>query len=157
MFVQVVHFSESVTAPSFKLVGRWQFHAPQTLASRVKEHAHLLTLTMFIDISDQGGLVHIGRLWNQVRSKLPHVRFPRFGKRRMVLLNMHPDLVVDAVGLPGDTPSDMPLVLSTISSVMDKTGVRWCLVGDILLTYYYVPKIMGVRANSYYIRRIISL
>ena len=63
----------------------------------------------------------------------------------MVLLNMHPDLVVDAIGLPGDAPSDIPLVLSTISSILDKTGVRWCLVGDILLLHYNVPKIMGVR------------
>ena len=65
----------------------------------------------------------------------------------MVLLNMPPDLVVDAFGLPGDVPSDMPRVLSTISCIMDKTGVRWCLVGDILLIYYNVPKIMVVRAN----------
>ena len=65
----------------------------------------------------------------------------------MVLLDMPPDLVVDAFGLPGDVSSDMPLVLSTISSIMDKIGVRWCLVGDILLIHYNVPKIMGVRAN----------
>ena len=58
-----------------------------------------------------------------------------------------PDLVVDAFGLPGDAPSDMPRVLSTVSCVMDKTGVRWCLVGDTLLIHYNVPKIMGVRAN----------
>jgi hypothetical protein len=58
----------------------------------------------------------------------------------MVLLNIPPYLVVDAFGLPGDAPSDMPLVLSTISCIMEKTGVRWCLVGDILLIYYNVPR-----------------
>ena len=66
----------------------------------------------------------------------------------MVLLKLPPDLAADAFGLPGDVPSDMPLVLSTISSIMDKTGVRWCLVGDILLIYYHVPKMMVVGANS---------
>jgi hypothetical protein len=112
---------------------------------------------MIIDINERDSLVHIGRLWNQVRLKLHHVRLPRFGKRRMVLLNMPPDLIVDAIGLPGDAPSDMPLVLSTISSIMNKTGVRWCLVGDILLIHYSVPKIMGVRANFYCIREIILI
>ena len=63
---------------------------------------------------------------------------------------MPPDLVVDAFGLPGDAPSDMPRVLSTISCIMDKTGIRWCLVGDILLIYYKVPKIMAVRTNLLY-------
>ncbi|KIM35677.1 hypothetical protein M413DRAFT_449627 [Hebeloma cylindrosporum] len=82
------------------------------------------------------GLVHIGRLWNRFLSKLQ-------SRRRVVLLDMHPDLVVDANGLPGDEPSDMPRVLPIISSIMDKTGVLWCLVGDILLSYYRVPKIMG--------------
>ena len=65
----------------------------------------------------------------------------------MVVLKLPPDLAVDSFGLPGDAPSDMPRVLTTISSIMDKTGVRWCLVGDILLTYYNVPKIMAVRTN----------
>jgi hypothetical protein len=60
---------------------------------------------------------------------------------------MPPDLVVDAFGLPGDAPSDMPRVLSTISCFMDKTRIRWCLVADILLIHYNVPKIMGVRTN----------
>ena len=63
---------------------------------------------------------------------------------------MPPDLVVDAFGLPGDAPSDMPRVLSTISCIMDKTGIRWCLVGDILLIHYNVPKIMAVRTNLLY-------
>lgn len=110
---------------------------------------HLLTLIIYIDINENHGLVvDIGRLWNQLLLRLHHVRFPRFGRRRrMVVLKMPPDLVVDAFGLPGDAPSDIPHVLLTISSIMDKTGVRWCLVGDILLIYYNVPKIMGVRAN----------
>ena len=46
----------------------------------------------------------------------------------MVLLNMPPDLVVDAFGLPGDVPSDMPRVLSTISCIMVKlefVGASW--------------------------------
>jgi hypothetical protein len=60
---------------------------------------------------------------------------------------MPPDLVVHAFGLPGDAPSDMPRVLSNI---MDKTGNRWCLLGDILLIYYNVPKIMAVRTNLLY-------
>jgi hypothetical protein len=65
----------------------------------------------------------------------------------MVLLNMPPNLVVDAFGLPGDAPSDMPHILSTISCILDKTGIRRCLVSDILLIPYNVPKIMAVRAN----------
>lgn len=31
-----------------------------------------------------------------------------------------------------------------------KTGIRWCLVGDILLIHYNVPKIMGARTNLLY-------
>ena len=62
-------------------------------------------------------------------------------------MTLRPDLAVDVFGLPGDVPTDIPFVLATISSIMDKTGVRWCLVGDILLIHYNVPRIMVVRAN----------
>ena len=64
---------------------------------------------------------------------------------------MPPYLVADVFGQPGDAPSDIPRVLSTISCIMDKTGIRWCLVGDILLIYYNAPKIMAVRTNLLYL------
>ena len=63
---------------------------------------------------------------------------------------MPPDLVVDAFGQPGDAPSDISRVLSTISCIMDKTGIPWCLAGDILLIYYNAPKTMAVRTNLLY-------
>jgi hypothetical protein len=55
-----------------------------------------------------------------------------------------PDIVTDVYGLPGDSPGNVSTVLSTISHLMDEIGVCWCMVGDILLAHYSVPKIMGV-------------
>ena len=57
---------------------------------------------------------------------------------------MPPDIVTDVYGLPGDSPGDVSTVLPTISRLMDEIGVRWCVVGDILLAHYGVPKITGV-------------
>ena len=62
----------------------------------------------------------------------------------MEVLHLSPEIVVDVRGLPGDAPSDVPQVLSTISLLMKKTGVCWCVVGDVLLAYYCVPQITGV-------------
>jgi len=55
-----------------------------------------------------------------------------------------PDIVTDVYGLPRDSPGDVSTVLPTISCLMDEIGVHWCVVGDILLAHYSIPKIMGV-------------
>jgi hypothetical protein len=60
-------------------------------------------------------------------------------------LQLPPDVTIDVYGLPGDTPSDVSTVLSTITRLMDEVRVHWCVVGDILLAHYGVPKITGVR------------
>ena len=66
-------------------------------------------------------------------------------RHRPQLLRLPPELHVDVYGLPGDLPSDVPMILSTISTLMHENDVRWCATGDLLLAHYCVPKITGVR------------
>ncbi|KAF9456212.1 hypothetical protein BDZ94DRAFT_422035 [Collybia nuda] len=73
-----------------------------------------------------------------------HLRIPIFGRRRRIIkIEVPPDLLVDARGLPGDLPGDVPFVLPITSSALHSEKTRWCIVGDILLEYYGVPKVVG--------------
>jgi hypothetical protein len=62
---------------------------------------------------------------------------------------MSSELIEDVRGLPGDIPSDIPYVLSMISRLMEQRGISWCVLGDVLLTHYRVPKVTGVRIVHY--------
>jgi hypothetical protein len=77
--------------------------------------------------------------------KMPSIqlRFPRFGRRPPQILKMPVELLEDVHGLPGDIPSNVPQVLSMISRLMEDNGIPWCVVGDLLLAHYRVPKITG--------------
>jgi hypothetical protein len=96
-------------------------------------------------IGENSPLVQSKPFWGQILTRLPHLPSFCLGRRRPQLFHLPPDLSVDVHGLPGDAPSDVPAVLSTISRLMDEVGVRWCIVGDLLLAHYCVPKITGVR------------
>ncbi len=66
-------------------------------------------------------------------------------RRRPVLIS--PESSVDVQGLPGDSPSDIPAVLSRVSRLLESAGVAWCVMGDLLLAHYLVPQVTGVRIN----------
>jgi hypothetical protein len=83
--------------------------------------------------------------WNKF---IAHFRFPCFGPSPFEVLQLPSDLHVDVHhGLPGDIPCDFTSVFSTITSVMDKVGVPWCVVGDVLLAHYRVPKVTAASAT----------
>jgi len=66
----------------------------------------------------------------------------------MQVLQLPTDVREDVYGLPGDLPSDFPRVFSAILYIMNKIEVRWCVVGDILLAHYGVPKITEVSTRG---------
>ncbi|KIJ34642.1 hypothetical protein M422DRAFT_34990 [Sphaerobolus stellatus SS14] len=76
--------------------------------------------------------------WKQVHSRLPGFR--RSSPR---IMDIPPDLYIDANGLPGNVPEDVSKVLKTISGVMEELQVPWFIAGDLLLAYYRVPQITG--------------
>ncbi|KAF8587988.1 hypothetical protein K439DRAFT_1630183 [Ramaria rubella] len=44
---------------------------------------------------------------------------------------------------PGDAPGRPKVILKTVSPILDAGNISWCIVGDVLLEYYGVPKIIG--------------
>jgi len=62
----------------------------------------------------------------------------------MATLHKWSPLRMDVQGLPVDSPSDVPQVLFTLSRLMKSTGVSWCVMGDLLLAHYLVPRVTGV-------------
>jgi len=59
-------------------------------------------------------------------------------------ISVSSEVGVDVQGLPWDSPSDVPQVLSTLSCLMKSTGVSWCVMGDLLLAHYLVPQVTRV-------------
>jgi len=68
----------------------------------------------------------------------------KWSPRRRPIVSVSSEVGVDVQGLPGDSPSDVPQVLSTLSCLMKSTGVSWCVMGDLLLAHYLVPQVTRV-------------
>ena len=49
--------------------------------------------------------------------------------------------------LAGDVRLDIKLILDKVSELFDVNGIRWCVVGDLLLHHYGVPKLLNVRRH----------
>lgn len=76
------------------------------------------------------------------------LRLPILGRQRRITIEIPPNLLVDARGLPGDLPGDVDFVLSKLLPALKYSNIRWCIVGDILLEYYGVPKVVGVNLHN---------
>lgn len=76
---------------------------------------------------------------------LKKISFLGHGKRLPVMMELHPDALVDLRGLPGDAPSDVPKAMTAIAGLMEADNISWCVAGDLLLLHYRVPLATHVR------------
>lgn len=57
-----------------------------------------------------------------------------------------PDNVKEDIdGCPGDEPPNLDALTAQLCAFLSEE-VLWCLVGDALLNYYQVPKVISVRS-----------
>ncbi|KAH8101757.1 hypothetical protein BXZ70DRAFT_931810 [Cristinia sonorae] len=64
------------------------------------------------------------------------------GRHRSEVVVLDPETQIDMHGLPGDAPVDLVRFSRTLSEILAKHGITWCVVGELATSYYGAPVVI---------------
>jgi hypothetical protein len=85
-------------------------------------------------------------LYSKARRRVRYVisAIPR--RRKKIYGTSGPSYPLDKPTVDGDLYHEQPLeLLKTVGEVLDQEGIPWFVAGDLLLGWYGVPLVVGVR------------